>query len=241
MEWPEAVQRIGDAVLTPQPPPPASLLLGAVAVAVLAVVLPGVWRVSRTVLTIAHEGGHAVVALLAGRRLRGIRLHSDTSGLTVSQGRATGPGMVLTLAAGYPAPAVLGLASALAAARGYTAALLWGLLVVLALLLLQIRNLYGLWVVLVAAGVVLAVTWWADPDWQGAFAAAVTAFLLLGAPRPVIEMAVQRRRPGPRTSDADQLARLTRVPGGVWVVLLLLVTTGTAAVGALALVRAWTG
>ena len=37
-------------------------------------------------VTIAHEGGHAVAALLTGRRLRGIRLHSDTSGLTLSAG-----------------------------------------------------------------------------------------------------------------------------------------------------------
>lgn len=60
------------------------------------------WRLLRNVVTIAHEGGHALVALLSGRKLNGIRLHSDTSGLTVSTGRASGPGMVFTLFAGYP-------------------------------------------------------------------------------------------------------------------------------------------
>ena len=40
----------------------------------------GVWRVSRNAITIAHEGGHGLIALLTGRRLDGIRLHSDTSG-----------------------------------------------------------------------------------------------------------------------------------------------------------------
>ena len=39
-----------------------------------------------------------------GRRLAGIRLHSDTSGLTVSRGKPTGIGMILTAAAGYTAP-----------------------------------------------------------------------------------------------------------------------------------------
>ena len=45
-----------------------------------------------------------------------------------------------------------------------------------------------------------------------------TWFLLLAAPRPVLELQQQRRRGRARTSDADLLARLTRVPGLVWVV-----------------------
>src|SRR5690606_15315282 len=171
------------------------------------------------------------------RRLRGIRLHSDTSGLTVSQGRPTGPGMVLTFAAGYPAPAALGLVAAFALSRGYATGLLWGLLLVLALLMLQIRHLYGLWVLLLAAAVLVAVSWWGAEQWRSAFAAAVTVFLLLGSPRPVLEMAAGRRR-GPRTSDADHLARLTHVPAPVWVVLLLLATLGAAAAGAALLVQA---
>ena len=52
------------------------------------------WPYTRMLVTITHEGGHAVAALLAGRRLQGIRLHSDTSGLTVSSGRPSGPGTV---------------------------------------------------------------------------------------------------------------------------------------------------
>jgi Peptidase M50B-like len=54
------------------------------------------WQLARNAITIAHEGGHALVSVLTGRRLEGIRLHSDTSGETVSRGRGSGPGMVLT-------------------------------------------------------------------------------------------------------------------------------------------------
>lgn len=63
----------------------------------------GPWRLARRVLTMVHEGGHALAAVLVGRRLEGILLHSDTSGLTVSRGKRTGPGMVLTALAGYRA------------------------------------------------------------------------------------------------------------------------------------------
>ena len=77
---------------TDQPPPAPGLVLAAAAVAVLLVLHPTLWRVSRVLVTITHEGGHAVAAVLAGRRLQGIRVHSDTSGLTVSRGRPSGPG-----------------------------------------------------------------------------------------------------------------------------------------------------
>ena len=53
----------------------------------------------------------------SGRRLDGIRLHSDTSGLTVSRGKPTGIGMVLTAAAGYTAPSAARPRRRLAAGR----------------------------------------------------------------------------------------------------------------------------
>src|SRR5687768_1770760 len=89
----------------PAPEPWVVLLTGLVAVAVVG--YGPVWRLARGVVTIAHEGGHALAALLTGRRLRGIRLHSDTSGLTLSSGKPTGFGMVVTGAAGYVAASLL--------------------------------------------------------------------------------------------------------------------------------------
>lgn len=189
-----------------------------IAAAAVLVLVPALWQVSRHVITIAHEGGHAVIATLSGRRLGGIRLHSDTSGLTVSSGRPSGLGMVLTLLAGYTAPALLGLGAAWMLSLGYDIGLLWLLLAALALLLVQIRNWFGLWSVLVTAAVVFGVTWFGSPPVQSVFALLITAFLLLGAVRTVIELQRSRSRSRGTSSDADQLARLTHIPGVVWVV-----------------------
>ncbi|GGC02191.1 M50 family metallopeptidase [Cellulomonas carbonis] len=221
---------------TPQPVPDDVVVLGAAALVVVVLLVPGLWRVARNVLTIVHEAGHALVAVLTGRRLQGIRLHSDTSGLTVSVGRPRGPGMVATAFAGYPAPAVLGLGASWLLGRGYAVGVLWVLLVALALLLVQIRNLYGLWAVLVSGVLLWGVTTWAPAAWQVAVAYVVTWFLLLGAPRAVVELQVSRsreRRRGVRrgASDADVLAGLTRVPGLVWVGVFLLVCVAAAVVG----------
>jgi hypothetical protein len=211
----------------------------ATAVLALALVLvPHAWHVTRHVVTIAHEGAHGAAALLSGRRLAGIRLHSDTSGLTVSKGRRTGPGMVATAFAGYVGPALLGLGSAFLLRERHALAVLWLAVLLLALLLLQIRNFYGLYVVLVAGLAVVAVSWWGSDTVQSLAAYTGTWFLLLAAPRPVVELQRSRRHGRARDSDADLLARLTHLPGLLWVTVFLTVTIACLVVGGRWL---WTG
>lgn len=204
-------------VLGTQPFPLPELVVATAVLALLVVAVRPVWQLARNGVTIAHEGGHALVAVLAGRRLGGIRLHSDTSGLTVTRGRPTGPGMVLTLLAGYVTPSLLGLGGALLLASGRIALLLWAFLVLLFALLVNIRNLYGLLAVLVATGVVFLATWYASADIQAVFAYAAVWFLLIGGVRPVGELQRLRWRRRAPDSDADQLARLTWLPALLWV------------------------
>lgn len=207
----------------------ALVLWGSLLGAVLLTGEPTSWRVLRHAITIVHEGGHAVAAVLVGRRLAGIRLHSDTSGVTVSSGRPTGPGMVLTAAAGYPAPCLLGLGFAALLARGWVEAMLWLCAVSLLLMLAQIRNLFGVLALLLAGSAVAAVIWFGTP-WAGRlFGAAVCWLLLVGGLRAVIELQRSRRRGRARSSDADQLAWLTGIGGVLWVVLFWLVGAGSLA------------
>ena len=228
----DIVREVWHRALTTQPAPTGGFLALTAVLALLLVWVPGAWPITRHVVTIAHEAAHGLVALLSWRRLNGIQLHSDTSGLTVSEGRTSGPGMILTTAAGYLGPAALGLAAAAMLANHRAVGLLWALLILLVLLLIQVRNWFGLWSVLVSAAVVFGVSWWLQPQVQSAFAYSLTWFLLLAAPRPVLELATQRRGSGATLSDADQLARLTRVPALVWVGFFLVATVGALALGA---------
>ena len=219
-----------DQVSGTQPLPPSVVVLATALAALVLVLAPLLWPMARHVVTVAHEAGHALVALLVGRRLSGIRLHSDTSGLTLSRGRPRGPGMVATLLAGHSGPALLGLGAALLLSQGRALAVLWALLLLLAAMLLGIRNLFGLWVVLLFGAAVAAITRWADPVAQSAAAYTLTWFWLLAAPRTVLELARTRRRSS-GTSDADQLAALTHLPAVLWVLVLLLITVAAAAGG----------
>ena len=89
--------------------------------------------------------------------------------------------MVLTCAAGYTGPGLFGLGAAALLAAGHAVGALWALVGLLGLLLVQIRNWYGLWSVLVSGGLVLGATWFLPPEAQAAVAAVTTWFLLLGA------------------------------------------------------------
>ncbi|WP_406440369.1 M50 family metallopeptidase [Streptomyces sp. NBC_00631] len=189
-------------------------------VAALAVVVPhNLWRISRNAITIAHEGGHGLVALFSGRQLTGIRLHSDTSGLTLSRGKPHGIGMILTAAAGYTAPPLLGLGGAALLGAGRITLLLWLATALLLVMLVMIRNAYGVLTVFLTGGTFLLVSWLAGPQVQAAFAYAVVWFLLLGGVRPAFELQAKRSRGGAGDSDADQLSRLTHLPAGVWLFL----------------------
>ena len=225
-----------DRVTGTQPVPQASVVAASGAVALLIVLNSRAWHLARNAITIAHEGGHALVSLLSGRRLEGIRLHSDTSGETVSRGRRTGPGVVLTAFAGYVTPSLLGAGAACLLAAHHVILLLWLFLVLLGATFLAIRNAYGVLAVLLTAGVVFAVTWLAAASVQAAFGYGAAWFLLFGGVRPVAELyrsrSRSRRRGRPLWSDADALARLTGVPGGVWVAVFGLVAVAALVVGA---------
>ncbi|AVH95557.1 membrane protein [Streptomyces cinereoruber] len=205
-------------ILGTQPAPDEWIVWITAGCALVLVAVRGLWLPARNAITIAHEGGHGIVALATGRRLEGIRLHSDTSGLTVSRGRPTGLGIVLTLAAGYPAAPLLGLGGAALIGTHRTTLLLWAATALLLALLVMVRNAYGILTVLLTGAAFLLVSLFTGPDVQGAFACAAVWFLLLGGVRPAFELQAKRRRGGAPDSDADQLARLTHVPAGVWLI-----------------------
>jgi hypothetical protein len=228
--------RLWDRVSGSQPLPPA-WVIGLTGLIAIAVVLDSrSWRLAGKVITIAHEGGHALVSVLSGRRLDGIRLHSDSSGVTYSRGKRTGPGLVLTAAAGYVMPSLLGAGAAWLLAERHLTAMLWLALVLLAATFLAIRNLFGALAVLVTAGGVFVVSYYASAAVQAGFAYLAAWFLLFGGLRPVVELARGRRHRWAQGSDADQLARLTGAPAGLWITLFVLVALAALVAGAALLV-----
>ena len=97
-------------------------------------------------------------------------------------------------------------------ANGHARLMLWIAVGLLAVTLVLVRNGYGVLAVLATGALVGYVAGWAPARVQVGFAAALCWFLLLGGLRATREL--RPRRGG--ASDADMLAWLTHVPGGVW-------------------------
>ena len=194
----DAFNVVWHRITASQPVPQHDVIVGAAVIAGLVVLVRATWEPTRHLVTIVHEGAHGLVAAVTGRKLAGIRLHSDSSGVTVSRGKPRGPGMVATAAAGYVGPALLGLLCAWLLDLGHAVAVLWLLLVLLAALLLQIRNIYGFFVVVVVGVALFLVSWRLDVQKQVAVAYLVTWFLLLGGSSSGVGAAGRTTpRPGP--------------------------------------------
>ena len=175
-------------------PPSHLLIVGTGLLAAVLVASRRAWPVARTVVTIAHEGGHALAAVATGRRLHGVRVLHTSAGVTVTAGSPSGPGIILTALAGYTAAPLLGLGAAALLASGHA----------MTVLLLSLAGLAG---------------------------------LLFGGVRPVLELARDRRWGRGRSNDADQLARLTGLPGGLWVGVFGVVAVGALGLGGWLLMR----
>ncbi|PKW26954.1 M50 family metallopeptidase [Phycicoccus duodecadis] len=222
------VQPVGDVALAGAP------VVVVLVAALVAVGVPGLWRVLRLGVTLVHELGHAGVGMAVGRRFTGFVLRGDMSGHAVTVGPARGAGRVVTTWAGYPAPAAVGAAAVWLAVRGWSGAMLAVVVVVLVVALVRVRS-------ALTAVVVVAVTgltgwlFWAGPALvQAQVLVAAGLVLVVGAWRHLGAVAGTRDA----SSDAGVLARLTGVPRVVWLASFALVCAGATWVVARAVLAA---
>ncbi|MDR2257179.1 MAG: M50 family metallopeptidase [Arthrobacter sp.] len=217
------------AGLLPGPAPTLSWWVPlAVAAALLALLLPGLWLRLRLLVTLSHELGHAGVGVLGGRRFKGFVVNRDMSGHAVTSGKPRGPALVLSTWSGYPAPALLGALLVNASLGGWAGTVLGLTAVILVLALLFSRSWGTAGLVLVAAAASLAAAWFL-PAWGAAtLVLGVGVFLLLGAWRHLGVV----MRSGGRGDDPSALARATGLPAWFWLGTFIL---------ALAACTAWAG
>lgn len=197
-------------------PPWWAVALVAAGLAV-ACAVPPLWRVVRNAMTVVHEMGHATVAWLCGRRVSGISVHTDTSGLTITSGKPRGLGVLLTYLAGYTAPPLVGLGLIWAALSGWSGAAMTALVLLLLAAFWLLRNVFGL--VTVSAALALSgwVFWQGEPETVTTYVVAVGIFLLLAACRGAFDLWAIHDRGEGASSDASMAARHSLLPARFWV------------------------
>lgn len=199
-----------------EPPPPWATIAIIIAV-VAAVTIPQVWITLRHAVTIIHEMGHVAMAWIFGRRIRGISLHTDTSGLTITAGKPRGLGVLMTFLAGYTAPPLLGLGLIWATTTGYGGAALTLFVIVLALAFLLVRNAFGIVTVAATLGVAGLIFWRGDPELVTAFTLAAGLLMVLAGFRTGFDLWAVHARGEGESSDATMAAHHSVFPAMFWV------------------------
>lgn len=205
----------------------------AAAVAGFALVVSPVWRVSRGWVTLAHEVGHALAALVAEARVRRIRVELDTSGVTEWSGASVDRRIPRGFVAwwGYPAPGLAAVLLGVAVRTGSQRVAL-GVLAAAAVVVLAVW-IRSSWGAVLTVTLAAAAAFGAAQGGVGAEAVAVgiAALWAVGGVRAAASAAPRTRRGD--GSDQATLAHVLWLPVAFWsatMVVMAAVTTIGAAV-----------
>ncbi len=185
------------------------LAFGLALAALLLAVFANTW--AGAIVTVAHEAGHMVLAVLTFRGLGGFRMQDDGSAGTYAERYHWSVSDLATAFAGYPMPSLLGLGGAYLIADGRPAGVLWVALVLLFGAMTQARNALAYTVTVLE---VLGVGWAVfagNLAVQAAVAVGLVWLLLIGG---AYDSTINLSRAD--GSDAERLARRTWVPRIVW-------------------------
>jgi hypothetical protein len=212
---------VGQAAGALAHPPSLGLVLTAGIVAAAVATL--LWGLTGHFVTMAHEGAHALFAVLLGGRIVKVTLNRDQTGETVHRGAVL---LLLVTFAGYVGPAMFGFLGALALAHGGVDAVLGISVLLLGLLFLAPMNAFARLVVFVAGVGLLWTALRAPVDVKQLVATAWVWLLLAGG-------VVQVLQDGNQGEDFRTMRRRTFiVPATVWAGIALLLSVAALAGGA---------
>jgi hypothetical protein len=163
-----------------------------------------------SLVTVAHEGGHIIFAVLTFRGFSGLHLHDGGGGETTGMDTSWGVGDLLLTFAGYATPPLLGLGGAAVIAHGNAVGVLWIAVILLIAAFIAAGNELAYAVTLLA---LIGVGWVAlagTTTIQVAVAVALVWWMLFGGLRAAL---ILSRDDG---TDAYWLARRTLIPRIVW-------------------------
>ena len=140
-------------------------------------------------VTLFHEAGHAFTAVLLGGEAKSLKIMSDQTGVTsTDHPEGWKPFDFAILAgSGYIAPPLFGLAATQALAHGLPQVVIWGSVVILAILLPSARSLFTFFTIVTLGTVFVVVATRGDDQYLLLSAVAWTWILIAGGLLQVFE------------------------------------------------------
>jgi len=193
------------------------------------------WRFSMHAITVAHEGGHALIGMLLGGKVSKVEIGSVGGGGTYIS--IAGLPRVFELLAGYLGPSIVGFTGVLMIIRDVSPRTILMLSLVFTIfVLVLVRDFFSF----VVAGGTVALLWVlvtrAEPSVQLGFAYVWVWFMLMGSSRKIPDLFWgMTKQKG--TSDAEKLGKLTHVTDLFWLFLFWLGSVGALVYGGALLLR----
>jgi hypothetical protein len=184
---------------------------------------------------LAHEGGHAFLAVLLFRLVKGIDIKKTGEGGTERE-RAMWPFGILISAFGYLGPSLFGLLAAWLLLHDPAATVLWGSIAFLAVMLLATRGFLGPLLIICLMVALYQVVTKAEPSMVALTAHLWTWFLLISGVQQML-LFMRDRHYNIKGNDTEALRAATLLPTFVWGAILLLGTIAALAYGGAMLLR----
>ncbi len=209
---------------------PEVILIGLLAA--LLVLVRALWQIVSPFETVVHESAHVFAGILTGRTILGVRIDEPSGGST-DMVPDSGCGFGVAAFVGYIGASAAGLIAAGLISTGRMYAVLWLGLALLAVMLVTVRNFFGVLVIVTGGVLFYLVLRYGTARTETAVAYGVAWFLLISGTRVALRIV---GRPG-EVEDAGVLADMIFVWRWVWCLLWLAGTIAALAFGGRILIR----
>ncbi|MBL7254839.1 M50 family metallopeptidase [Paractinoplanes lichenicola] len=195
------------------------------------------FKITHHAITLAHEGGHALIGLIFGGKLLKKKVHLTSDGGGATHIEIGGLGRVFMLLAGYLGPSVVGLSGALMLVHGFEPSAVIMLSLVFGIFVLVLtRNAFGLLVAAGTVGLLWVLVSRATDQVQLVFAYVWVWFMLMGSTRmiPRVFWGVRQQK---GVQDPELLEKHTHIGDVVWLFLFWIGTLGALVYGGAMMLR----
>lgn len=190
---------------------------------VIVIRLPFIGRYFRSVNTLLHESGHALVAILSSGEVLRIELSSDTSGVAVTRSKS-GFKAFLVSASGYPFAAA---ASLLLLAFAVSGMEKWALFVLMTFSLLNlaffVRNAYGVIWIVTFSSIMLLLYWLENLTAIYLFTITTSLVSLAESVFSTLQIFYLGFASPKKAGDLSNMAKFSGIPAWFWALTMLIV------------------
>lgn len=188
---------------------------------VIVIRLPFIGRYFRSVNTLFHESGHALMAILSSGEVLRIELSSDTSGVAVTRS-SSGLKAFLVSASGYPFAAAVSVLLLAFSVKGMEVWVLYTLLSVALLnLVLFVRNTYGITWIVTFTAILLVLYWFENQTAIHLFTVTISLVSLSESVFSTLQVFYLGFASPKKSGDLSNMAKFSGVPAWFWGITIL--------------------